>query len=238
MARFDQSSFNQFILQEKVIGLFDKPVTLKSGRQSNWYVNWRTVAEDVYRLDILTDFVIKFVDDLLEQKKLSHPPLCFYGVPEGATKYGILTQFKWAKRSPSFAAGSHPLAMGRGKPKQHGVPKDKFFVGEPRGLTIVLEDVTTTGASLLTTLDQLSEAGIEVCAAVGLTNRMERRDDGLSVFEAVGRKSSGGKPIPYFQMSTATELLPTVIKGAGAPEHIRAAIVSEFSEYGVEPIVL
>ena len=35
--------------------------------------------------------------------------------------------------------------MGRAKPKQHGSPEDKYFVGEPNGKIVVLEDVTTTG---------------------------------------------------------------------------------------------
>jgi orotate phosphoribosyltransferase-like protein len=37
-------------------------------------------------------------------------------------------------------------------------PKDKFFVGVPKGKTIVIEDVTTTGGSLIETLNGLKEA--------------------------------------------------------------------------------
>ena len=238
MGRFNQADFNAFILKERVIGLFDKPVTLKSGRQSNWYVNWRTVSEDVYRLDVLTDFAINFVLDLVASGELGREPQCIYGVPEGATKYGLLAQYKWAKRAAHFGPGSHALAMGRGKPKEHGVPKDKFFVGEPRGLTLVLEDVTTTGGSLLTTIDQLLEAGVEICAAVGLTNRMEKRDDGLSVEAAVQKKISAGQPIPYFHMSRATELLPLVLDEMKPAKAIFEAIAAEFIEYGVEPLAI
>jgi orotate phosphoribosyltransferase len=98
----------------------------------------------------------------------------FYGVPEGATKLGIITQYKYAKQSPSFSKGSHVLAMGRAKPKDHGAPKDKFFVGAPTGKVVVIEDVTTTGGSLITTLDGLKEAGINVVGVISLTNRMEK----------------------------------------------------------------
>ena len=37
--------------------------------------------------------------------------------------------------------------------------------------------------SLLETLDKLREAGIEVVCALSLTDRMEKRDDGLSNVE-------------------------------------------------------
>jgi len=41
--------------------------------------------------DKLSDYVMAFVEDSGLQ------PDCFYGVPEGATKLGIITQYKWAK---------------------------------------------------------------------------------------------------------------------------------------------
>ena len=149
MAKFNQQKFNQFILENNVIGFFEEPITLKSGRLSFWYVNWRNVAQDVFLLDKLTDLVINFVEDL------NLKPDCFYGVPEGATKLGILTQYKWAKKSSNFGLASHILPMGRGKPKDHGDLKDRFFVGMPRGETVILEDVTTTGSSLLETIEKL-----------------------------------------------------------------------------------
>jgi len=60
MGRFQQKSFNEFILDNRVLGFFENPITLKSGRQSYWYVNWRTVAEDAWLLDRLTEYVIAF----------------------------------------------------------------------------------------------------------------------------------------------------------------------------------
>ncbi len=238
MNQFCQADFDAFVLKERVIGLFDKPVVLKSGRQSNWYVNWRTVSEDVYRLDVLTDFVISFVLDLIARGRLKTEPQCIYGVPEGATKYGVLCQYKWAKRSSQFGPGSHPLAMGRGKPKDHGVSKDRFYIGQPRGATLLLEDVTTTGGSLLASIDQLLESGVDICAAVGLTNRMEKRDDGLSVEQAVQGKLCNGRPIPYFHMSRATTLLPQVLAEAKPSSAICEAIAAEFREFGVEPLMV
>ena len=133
MSNFNQEEFNRFILENNVVGFFEEPIRLKSGRMSNWYVNWRNIAEDVLLLDKLIDYVITFTENLgLE-------PDCFYGVPEGATKLAIITQYKWAKAQADYGPGKYVLPMGRGKPKEHGELKDRFFIGIPRGKTVVLE---------------------------------------------------------------------------------------------------
>ncbi len=227
MGVFNKEKFNSFVLDNNVIGFFKEPIKLKSGRMSNWYANWRDIAEDAFLLEKLAGYVLAFTNGLgLE-------PDCFYGVPEGATKLGILTQHKWAKESLDYAPGSHVLPMGRGKPKDHGAPKDKYFVGQPKGKVIILEDVTTTGGSLLSTIDALKEAGITVIAALGITNRMELRDDKQSVKQAVEAKG-----IPYYALSDAFQLLPEVYKRLKPGEEIAKAIEKEFQEFGVEKLNL
>ena len=200
--KFNQKGFNNFIIQNKVVGFFKKPIKLKSGRLSNWYVNWRNIAEDVYLLDKLTDYVISFVENL------NLKPDCFYGVPEGATKLALITQYKWARKSSDYGPGSHVLSMGRGKPKDHGDPKDRYFVGTPKGKVIILEDVTTTGSSLISAIDNLKKIkNVKIIAAISLTNRNEIRDDGKTVEDIVRSKG-----IRYYAMSNALELLPKIYK--------------------------
>ena len=56
---FDQHMFDEFVLNNGVIGFFEKPITLKSGRKSNWYVNWRNVAGDAfYLLKLQTKYIL------------------------------------------------------------------------------------------------------------------------------------------------------------------------------------
>lgn len=227
MTKFDQKQFNEFIIKQNVVGFFEKPITLKSGRISNWYVNWRNVAEDVFLLDKLTDYVINFIEDL-ELK-----PNCFYGVPEGATKLGILTQYKWAKKQADYNSGIYTLSMGRGKIKDHGDPKDKYFLGIPKGKIVLLEDVTTTGGSLLDTIDNLLEINVPIIAAIGLTNRNELRDDKKSVQEAVEKKG-----IPYYAMSNALDLLPEIYKNLQSKGNIAEIVEEYFEKYGVKKINL
>lgn len=227
MERFDKNEFNKFIEESNVYGFFKEPITLKSGRKSQFYANWRTVVEDVFLTDRLADYVIAFV------KSNNLKADTFYGVPEGATKLGVVTQYKWAKQSKYYSKGSHVLAMGRAQPKDHGDPKDRFFVGVPRGNVIVIEDVTTTGGSLISAIDGLKEAGIEVSGVISLTNRMEKRDDGSSVKEAVEKKG-----VKFYSMSSALDMLPIMFKKLAPGAEIGRAIEAEFKEYGTSPVRL
>jgi len=227
MGLFDKKKFLTFILENNVVGFFDAPITLKSGRKSNWYVNWRTVASDVFLTDKLADFLLDFVADL----KIHYDG--FFGVPEGATKLAVISSYKWATKQPNFDAGSHALIMGRGQPKEHGAPKDRFFVGPPRGKVVVLEDVTTTGQSLIEAIKRAKEAGAAVIAAVSLTDRMELDNNKKSVADAVE-----GKGVKYYAMSEAIDILPEAVKRFRPSAELVKAIEKEFEEFGVKPLRL
>ncbi len=227
MAKFNQEKFNQFVLENNVIGFFKKPVIFKSGRKAHDYVNWRNVAEDVFKIDKLADYVIAFVEDS------GLKPDCFYGVPEGATKLGVIVQYKWARRSPTYGPHSHILSMGRKQPKDHGDPKDRYFIGAPKGKTIVLEDVTTTGDSLFETIDNLRFAETQIVAIITLTNRMELRDDGKSVKEAAEERK-----LSYFAMSNALELLPKAYKKLKPNKETARKVEKYFQKYGIEKLKL
>jgi orotate phosphoribosyltransferase len=212
-------SFSDFILNNEIIGFFDKPLTLKSGRLSHFYVNWRKSTNDAWMLDQLTDYLVNF----MREQKLACETL--YGVPEGATKTAVIAALKLAKQSPNFVQGSHVIAMGRAKPKPHGDPADRFFIGQPRGATFVLEDTVTTGLSLFQCLDQLLEAGIDVRGVICLTDRCERRDDGLTVPEYLQKKY--GSHISYHPMSRAPDLLRLAVRKRQPPHALVEALATE-----------
>jgi orotate phosphoribosyltransferase len=212
-----KDSFINFIIENNIIGFFEEPIILKSSRESYWYVNWRNIAEDVYLIDILTNFIISFVKDL----KLD--PDCFFGVPEGATKLGVITQFKWAKQHNNYRKGIFPLPMGRALPKKHGDPKDKFFVGPPKGKVIILEDTTTTGGSLIECIENLQILNLNIIAAIVLTDRNEKRDDRKTVKQVINERG-----IKYFPMSNAIEILPYLKPNKALAKHIE----DYFKKYG------
>ncbi len=224
---FNQSQFNDFIISSGAVGFFNEPIKLSSGRMSNWYVNLRKISYDVFLLDKMADFVIEFVSDLQLKQD------CFYGVPEGATKLGIIAQFKFAKMQANYGAGKYCLPMGRGKLKEHGAPEDRVFEGKPRGRTIVIEDVTTTGDSLLRVIDQLRTEKVEIIAAIGVVNRNEKRDDGKTVAQAVQEKG-----LNYYQMANAVELLPLAFRKLQPGEEAARLVENYFATYGAEKINL
>ena len=155
-------------------------------------------------------------------------------MPEGATGIGLLTMSTYAQGHGNYAKGSHRLSIGRTTPKDHGDPKDRYFVGAPRGNTILIEDVTTTGKSVLGQIDKIKRLGdVNIVAVIGLTNRMERRDDRTTVKEAV--EATGAL---YFEMSKGPELLKLSYARAPFPEAITAHIEREFEQYGIEPLQL
>lgn len=213
------STFADFVINNEVIGFFDQPITLKSGRQSHFYVNWRRASNDAFLLDTLTDFLVDFI----QEQGLQFETL--YGVPEGATKTAIIAAFKLAKRSRDFKVGSHIIAMGRAKPKLHGDPADRFFIGAPKAETYVLEDTVTTGLSLFQCLDQLIEAGIDVKGVISLTDRCEVRDDGLTAAQYLAKHYKG--KISYHPLSRAPELLAQAIRQQKPPMAIIKALAEE-----------
>lgn len=220
-----QEDFNRYAVRNQHVGFKEKPVTLASGRESHFYINWRTATETAHAADILTDYIISFI----EHHRID--ATCVYGVPDGATKAAIITTFK---------LGIHPgaredyfLAQGRAEPKEHGDSKDKFFVGQPRGKTVILEDVTTTGSSLLTAIDRVRSTDAEVVAAISLTDRMERREDGKSVAEAIKARE-----VPYFAMSEAPTLLKLEYAVRPPSDATARAVEEEFALYGIKPVRL
>ena len=168
MGAFSQKHFNNFLLDSGAIIFSEEQKPLKSKRLSNFYINMRTILEDVYLTSSLVDFTIEFVQDL------GLRPRSFYAVPEGATKLGIILQYTWAKMQEDWMRpGSYALSMGRGKSKAHGEEKDREFLGKPTGFTIVVEDATTSGTSLFNEVGKLRQNNVNVGAVIAVADRKE-----------------------------------------------------------------
>ena len=132
-----------------------------------------------------------------------------------------------------FKKNNYILSMGRGSPKKHGESKDRYYLGIPEGKIIILEDVTTTGQSLIDIITQFSKSNIDILAAISLTNRNEKRSDGKTVKELIMKKN-----IPYYSMSNALELLPKVYKMNEIDEAIAKEVEEYFLKYGEKELKL
>lgn len=215
---YDINAFNDFIIDRKIMVVSEHPFLLKSGRESHLYVNWRQASNDVYSLDLMSDFIIAFA------KSQGLDVDCFFGVPEGATKLGILSTYKLAKQSPKYNFDTHCLPMGRGNIKEHGKPEDRLYIGMPVGKkTIVIEDVTTSGNSLIKCIDRLQANGVDVIAALTLTNRQEDVEGLPTVFQT----RYEGK-CPFYAMTNIGLLMNRFIATTKYPDLARALLEPEF----------
>jgi len=222
---WNQDEFDKYVVKSGVISFSENEIKLKSGRLCNWYVNWR--LDDAFTLNEVADYIIDFA------KAKGIQPDTFYGVPEGMTRLGVLTQDKWAKIQSGYGPGSSVISMGRAQPKEHGAPKDKYFVGAPKGRIAVIEDVTTTGGSSLNTLDFLIESSYDVIGLIALTNRNEIRDDGFTVPGIMAEKG-----VKYAAMSQAINLLPLAAKELKVPSEWLAKTQAYTKQYCTQEIKL
>lgn len=225
MSKFNQQSFNNLVIENWIIWFFDEPIKYKSWRMWNYYVNWRNITEDVFLIDKLTDFILDFTYDL------GLKPDCFYWVPEWWTKTAIITQYKWAKMQDNYWQWTHVLPMWRAKPKEHWMPKDKFFVWMPTWKTIIIEDTVTTWLSLFNTIDSLQWSWIDIEAIILLTDRNEIREDWKTPWQIIEEKW-----LKYYTMSNALDLLPKTFEKVQPSEKIKEMIRVYFEKYGIRKL--
>jgi len=214
---FNQEKFNKFLIENNVVGFKEEDIVLKSGRVSRWYANCRRLTDDAKITNQLVDFVIDFI----EGKDFDY----VYGVPAGVTKLGVAINLKLDGK----------LVIGREKPKEHGDAKDKYFIGpiEKGDKVIVIEDVTTTGGSLIDSLEKLKEVGVEIVCAVGLVNRVEKREDGLTVKQKLNEIG-----IDYFSMGNAFDLLPLEFLRNKPSEETKKHVEDYFRKYSIKEVEL
>ena len=218
---FNKGEFNRFLIDNNVVGFKEQDITLKSGRISRWYANCRALTDHTGIADKTANFIIDFI----KEKGIEFDYV--YGIPAGATKLATLINYKIAARQNKE---NMPLVIGREKPKDHGEPKDRFFIGPVKAgdRVIAVEDVTTTGGSLISGIEQLKEAGINVVAAVGLVNRMEKRDDSLLVEEKLRQMG-----ITHYSMTDAFDLLPMEFKRNPPSPETKQHVEDYFRTYSI-----
>jgi len=226
---FSQKEFNDYIVERSIVGLYKKPVKLSSGRMSPYYIDWKFIMGDSYSMSELVKYVISFT------KSKGLKPRSFIGVREGGSPLGVATTIEWARLQEDYGKVGYPIIIGRGKPKDdHGDPKYREFVGgSPREDTVVLEDVATTGTSMMKEVKAVQEAGGNVLAVVALTDRCEKRADGRSVEQFLGDNG-----INYYPMSNSVDLIREVYKQRQDGPAFKDILEAYFEEYGIRKLNL
>ena len=223
---FSRTVYENFLLDKSLVGFFDPPIVLKSGRPGHWYVNMRDALKNLELKRQLARHIYDFCSDH------GYRPDYFLGVPDGAKPIGEeinnLIDYKTASTIPGSV-----LRAGK---KAHGDPQNRYSVGPliPGQHVVLVEDVTTTGGSSMEHILRLQEIGIWVDALVSCVNRFERRDRGRTVQDVLERDYH----IKYAALADARTVLPKAAEKFNPSVDLRKDIEEYYRTYGVSMIEL
>lgn len=155
--------FSTFLYEKKIIQFGD--FTLASGKKSSYYVDLRLVPSYPHEFrkmvkylqnEIIKDVGLENFDSLVS-------------VPTGGLVIASALAIETVK----------PLIYVRSKPKDYGTSKS--IEGKIHdGLKVVMiDDVATTGGSVVNGIKALKEANVEIKDAYVIVNRMEGADEAL-----------------------------------------------------------
>ena len=143
-------------------------VTLASGRKSDFYFNLKPTMMNPEGAALLAELTF----DAIKDGKYDF----IGGLEMGAVPLaGAIAQLSWIKAQPIAAF------FVRKKPKDHGALAQ--VEGLPKGETlkgkrvVIVEDVTTTGGSVLKAVDSVREAGGEVALVLTMVDREEGAEE-------------------------------------------------------------
>lgn len=195
---FDKEKYKEFILDIERITFSPEFFRLASDQESRFYINWRKKINSKFGITSGKNakIVSNFLLDFLEDNNIEIDT--FIGVPEAMSVFAGVVQEENAIRKN---LEDYPLVTLRKEPKTHGDPKDRYFIGEPEGNIAVLEDITTTGGSLINRgIKTIQKAGYEPKAAITLIDRNPKKE----YIEDIVKKETG---VDYFKMIHVSEVL-------------------------------
>ncbi len=133
--------------------------TLSSGKMSSYYVDLRVVPSYP---DVFEKAVTAYIDaakNLIGLEKIE----AVAGVPTSGLTYATAVSYSLRK----------PLIYVRDEAKDYGTAKKIEGVMKPGAEVVILDDLITTGNSLIKTIDTIRSEGGEVDNALVLIDRLE-----------------------------------------------------------------
>ena len=156
--------FATFLYKNGIIKFGD--FTLTSGKSSSYYIDLRLVPSYPHQFRKM----IKNLQNLIIEKTGLDNFDSLASVPTGGLVITSALAIEIVK----------PLIYVRSKPKEHGTAKSiegKISAGMK---VVMVDDVVTTGTSVLNGINQLKEAGLLVSDLYVIINRLEGADKALS----------------------------------------------------------
>ncbi|MCV0410362.1 orotate phosphoribosyltransferase [Nitrosopumilus sp.] len=159
--------FATFLYQKGIIKFGD--FTLASGKKSSYYVDLRLVPSYPHEFRKM----VKYLENEIAQKIGLENFDSFVSVPTGGLVIASALAIETVK----------PLIYVRSKPKDYGTSKaveGKIHEGMK---VIMIDDVATTGGSVVNAIKSLKEVNISVKDAYVIVNRMEGAEEALADLE-------------------------------------------------------
>jgi orotate phosphoribosyltransferase len=171
------------ILRERSLRIGD--FTLTSGKKSSYYLDCRMTTLDARGAMLIGRLIL----DRIRTHKIEADAIggLTLGADPIATAVAVVSAIE-GKPLPAFIV--------RKETKSHGTQKAiEGYAGKPGSRVIVVDDVCTTGGSILTAADRAEEAGYKVVAAFCV---VDREEGGTEII---------AKRYPFYSLLTAKELL-------------------------------
>jgi len=159
--------FAIFLHQNDIIKFGD--FTLSSGKKSSYYIDLRLVASFPHIFRKMTKNLQKLVSEKTGLDNFDS----LVSVPTGGLVIGSALAIETVK----------PLIYVRDKPKDYGTTKSiegKIFSGMK---VVLIDDVITTGNSVINAIKQLKDAGLSISDVYVIINRLEGANNALELEE-------------------------------------------------------
>ncbi len=133
--------------------------TLSSGKKSSYYIDLRIIPSFPHQF---RKMIKRLQNSITEDIGLDNFD-SIASIPTGGLVIASALAFEILK----------PLIYVRNKPKEHGTTKSVEGVTRSDMKVLVIDDVATTGSSVVNGVKQLKEAGTKVTDAYVIINRLE-----------------------------------------------------------------
>jgi orotate phosphoribosyltransferase len=155
---------------------------LSSGQSSNYYIDGKMTCLDPQGATLIADAILAEIKDL--------PVDAVGGMDMGATPIiGALATRSYTIGRPL------PVFVVRKETKQHGTMKPIEGPLSAHCKTVIIDDVVTTGGSILKAIDAVEQAGCSVILAISVLDR------GAGATEALAQRH-----IPYCPLVTLEDI--------------------------------